>query len=113
MSLDKTNGFIQQVYPEQKTITFRPPYGQRHVELVSYLKQKNAKVILWNIDSQDWHSKISTEEVAARVKKLMLLKRRGMILFHDTQKKGLVAIPDIANFVKQAGLSWAGCNSAK
>lgn len=109
-SLDKTNDLIHQVYPEQKTIMFRPPYGQRHGELVNYLKQKNARVVLWNIDSQDWHSKISTEEVAARIKKLMLLKRRGMILFHDTQKKGLVAIPEIAGFAKQAGLSWLSCD---
>jgi peptidoglycan/xylan/chitin deacetylase (PgdA/CDA1 family) len=113
ISLDKTHDLIHQVYPEQKSIMFRPPYGQRHGDLLNYLKQGNAKVVLWNIDSQDWHNKISTEEVAARIKKLMLLKRRGMILFHDVHKKGLVAIPEIVSFVKQAGLSWLGCEVSR
>ncbi len=109
-SVDKTNALVKRVTPEAEVVMFRPPYGQRQPELIQYLGQHGARVILWNIDSQDWHSKISASEVAARVKKLMLLKRRGLLLFHDVHPKGLTAIPDILHFTQQAGLSWLDCH---
>lgn len=112
-SLDKTGTLVNQVFPETKAVMFRPPYGQRQTELIQFLGQKGAKVILWNIDSQDWHNKIAANEVAARVKKLMLLKRRGIILFHDVHSKGLTAIPDILDFAQNSGLTWLDCHEIK
>lgn len=108
-SVDGTQALITKNFPERKVALFRPPYGQRHPELVKHIDSSGSTIVLWNIDSQDWNSKISALEVAARLKKLMLLKRRGMILFHDTHSKGLVALPDIIAFAATNGLTWTNC----
>jgi peptidoglycan/xylan/chitin deacetylase (PgdA/CDA1 family) len=112
-SLEKVRALVAKVDPSFP-VPFRPPYGQRTVELVAeQMKNANSHVILWNIDSQDWHSKISAEEVGDRVKKLMLLWRKGIILFHDTHPKALVAIPQLINFSRAAQLKWTDCHSIK
>ena len=89
-----------------KTFYFRPPYGQRSIEVVNYLNRYNSRVMLWNIDSQDWNRKISSEETADRVISLMLLWRSGILLYHDVYAKANTAVPIILNNFKGAGLSW-------
>lgn len=112
-SLDKTKDLIRSVYPE-KPVPFRPPYGQRSAELISKQeKDISASVILWNIDSQDWHSKINAGEVGDRVQKLMLIWRKGIVLFHDVHNKGLTAVPQLIEFAKSSQLNWVSCNSVK
>ena len=108
-SLEKTQALISRINPDQAAIMFRPPYGQRHAELDQYIANQHGKVVLWNIDSQDWNVKIAASEVADRVKKLMLLKRRGIVLFHDIHDKGLTAIPDILEFSQKSMLAWEDC----
>jgi peptidoglycan/xylan/chitin deacetylase (PgdA/CDA1 family) len=110
-SLENTRGLVRQIFPEQQKVMFRPPYGQRHIELVRFIDSQGSKVVLWNIDSQDWNGKIAKGDVSARVKKLMLLKRRGILLFHDVHDKGLAAIPDILRFADKSGLAWTDCHS--
>lgn len=112
-SLTKTSDLVKQINPEIKSVMFRPPYGQRQIELVQFLSQSGSRVILWNIDSQDWSNKISAEEVKDRIKKLMLLKRHGIILFHDVHPKGLVALPDIFDFAKRTDIHWMDCHDVK
>jgi peptidoglycan/xylan/chitin deacetylase (PgdA/CDA1 family) len=109
-SLEKTSTLIQQIFPNNKVV-FRPPYGQRSVELTRFVVDRGGKVILWNIDSQDWNDKIAKNEVGSRVKKLMLLKRRGIILFHDVHDKGLTALPEIIEFAAKSGVTWADCHT--
>jgi len=112
-SLDKTSAMVNQVFPEATAVMFRPPYGQRQPKLVQFLDHKGARVILWNIDSQDWNNKISADEVAERIKKLMLLKRRGILLFHDVHPKSLTALPSIFDFAGQTGIEWVNCHQIK
>ena len=110
-SLWKTWNLIQSLLPG-RPVAFRPPYGQRTVELVTEQERlAHAPVMLWNIDSQDWNPKMPTERVADRVQKLMLLWRRGIVLFHDVHPKARVAIPHLASFAHAGGLSWAGCSA--
>ena len=112
-SLEKVRALINKI-DSTSALSFRPPYGQRSVELIAEQNQ-NAKshVILWNIDSQDWHSKINANEVGDRVKKLMLLWRKGVILFHDVHPKALTAIPQLIEFAKDAHLNWVECHKIK
>ncbi|HXA01332.1 MAG TPA: polysaccharide deacetylase family protein [Cytophagaceae bacterium] len=106
-SLSYTSHLIDSIIPEnKKTKYFRPPYGQRNDKIVSYLSQNNTKVMLWNIDSQDWNAKISSSEVADRVITLMLLWRRGILLFHDTHSKANEALPIIWKKLNAAGIKW-------
>lgn len=96
--------------PSEHPVDFRPPYGQRHQTLVNELAQRGEKLMLWNIDSQDWNRKLSTEQVQDRVLTLMLLWRRGVILYHDIHPKAEANLPALFAFQQQAGLTWQSCN---
>ncbi len=106
-SLFKTRNLVNSVERiGEKTFYFRPPYGQRSIDVVNYLNSNNSRVMLWNIDSQDWNRKISSEETADRVISLMLLWRSGILLYHDVHSKANTAVPIILNNFKGAGLNW-------
>jgi len=112
-SLDQTKELIKSVSAESK-FSFRPPYGQRSVELIEKQQKDSASsVILWNIDSQDWHSKIDAAQVGDRVQKLMLIWRKGIVLFHDVHKKTLTAVPQLVQFAKTNQLKWVDCHEIK
>ena len=106
-SLSFTKHLIDSVAPEtQKSTYFRPPYGQRNDKMIAYLNESNSKVMLWNIDSQDWNAKITAHEVADRVMTLMLLWRRGIILFHDIHPKANTALPAIWQEFNNCSIQW-------
>ena len=107
-SIYKTDSLILQIYgsgsPYMKY--FRPPYGQRNNAVVDYLKEINTTCMLWNIDSQDWNAKISADEISNRIITLMLLWRRGIILYHDIHSKANASIPSILESLEGAGIQW-------
>jgi peptidoglycan/xylan/chitin deacetylase (PgdA/CDA1 family) len=106
-SLSSSLQIIDSVVPEnQQRVFFRPPYGQRNSQMVSYLNAHHAQVMLWNIDSQDWNAKISSPEVADRVITLMLLWRKGIILFHDIHPKANESLPVIWKQFGTSGIQW-------
>ncbi|GAA0190553.1 polysaccharide deacetylase family protein [Fulvivirga kasyanovii] len=111
-SLSYTAGVIGSLETKNpKTKYFRPPYGQRNEQMVAYLKESHTTLMLWNIDSQDWNAKISHQEVADRVITLMLLWRRGIILFHDINPKANNALPIIWNKLGESGVKWLDPNT--
>lgn len=106
-SIDITDGIIESVFPLEKgKIPFRPPYGQRDFAIDNYLKTRGNFVVLWNIDSQDWNTAVPASRVGDRVSTLMLLWRRGIILFHDVHPKARLAIPSIMNKFKKSKIKW-------
>ena len=106
-SLSFTNNLIDSIAGQQLPLKyFRPPYGQRNEKMIAYLGNHNTRVMLWNIDSQDWNASITAREVADRVTTLMLLWRRGVILFHDIHPKANVALPLMWEGFKDAGIHW-------
>ncbi|QYS90019.1 polysaccharide deacetylase family protein [Flavobacterium davisii] len=109
-SLNFTSGLIQQLTDSDKPVYFRPPYGQRTEELAKSLGASQSKVVLWNIDSQDWNAHITAREVADRQISLMLLWRRGILLFHDVHEKAQIAVPHILNYFKGTGIQWVQPN---
>ncbi len=90
---------------------FRPPYGQRSEVLTTALQQTGEGVMLWNIDSQDWNRKLSDKDVEDRVITLMLLWRRGIILYHDIHPRALANLAALQTLQQQAGLNWRDCHS--
>ena len=111
-SIDFTHDLIATI-SNKKEIDFRPPYGQRTKEVAKYLEKSNAKIVLWNLDSQDWNQKINATEVANRQITLMLLWRKGILLFHDIHPKAQKAVPTIYNYFKNCKLSWVNSNYLK
>lgn len=88
---------------------FRPPYGQRQPALLTDLQQQQEKLMLWNIDSQDWNRKLTDQQVADRVTTLMLLWRRGIILYHDIHSRALHNLPALQQLVQQSNKQWLDC----
>jgi peptidoglycan-N-acetylglucosamine deacetylase len=88
---------------------FRPPYGQRKTDSGAFFAQQGLEVALWNVDSQDWSAKLSADDVEGRVASLMLLWRRGVILFHDVHDKARVALPRLWTRIQSAGVVWLDC----
>lgn len=90
---------------------FRPPYGQRTAAQVEQLKREGVGVMLWNIDSQDWQAPKDARLVSGRVLTLMLLWRRGVILFHDVHPAARAALPQIFDALDAGAVSWRDCRT--
>ena len=88
---------------------FRPPYGQRQRESGTFFQKENLQVALWNMDSQDWNAQITPEDIINRMVILMLIKRHGVLLFHDIHPKAQKAVPVIiAEF--GSAVEWGDCH---
>lgn len=112
-SLERTRQLIDSVQPAgpATSLWFRPPYGQRNAELVAYLKAQGGRVVLWNIDSQDWNARLKPEAMEDRLITLMLLWRKGMLLFHDIHPKARQVLPELQRFVRAGGLTLERCQA--
>jgi peptidoglycan/xylan/chitin deacetylase (PgdA/CDA1 family) len=88
---------------------FRPPYGQRKNDSGNFFKAQHLQVALWNIDSQDWNARVDANAVANRIIALMLIKRHGVILFHDIHPKAKIALPKIFDNMGDA-VKWGDCH---
>jgi len=110
-SLSSTDALLRAAFAEQKPFHWRPPYGQRKKEAAGYLAKDlgGAKLMLWNIDSQDWHGKMTPDGMQGRVVSLMLVWRRGILLFHDVHDKVQKALPGVLQSLDGSGVKWLDC----
>jgi hypothetical protein len=69
------------------------------------------KLVLWNIDSHDWDDGLTADDVEARVMSLMLLWRRGLILFHDFFPRSQKVVPRLVSWLAHDGVTWADCHA--
>lgn len=102
---------VKQTLPDNAVPLFRPPYGQRKADSATFFRNQGIRVILWNIDSQDWSHKVKKQQVADRVETLMLLWRKGIILFHDVHDKAPSVITRLHRLGQEAQLQWMDCNT--
>jgi peptidoglycan/xylan/chitin deacetylase (PgdA/CDA1 family) len=110
-SVTDTRDLVKQTFPAQYQPLFRPPYGQRKSDSGEFFTASGLEVALWNIDSQDWNKGVSGDDAAQRVMTLMLVWRRGVILFHDVHAKALTAVPWLVEHGKPAGVVWDDCRN--
>lgn len=89
---------------------FRPPYGQRKTDSGAFFQQQGLQVALWNLDSQDWNKQVNSDNILNRMLTLMLIKRHGVLLFHDVHPKAKAALPLLFNEVGNA-VEWRDCHS--
>ena len=111
-SITRSASLAQNLMPENYVPLFRPPYGQRRADSQGFFQSQGLQVALWDIDSQDEPGKLKADESAQRVLTLMLLWRKGVIVFHDTQDKARVALPQLMQATAQSGLGWQDCREA-
>lgn len=112
-SIDKTHALISDLFKiTPDNIWFRPPYGQRNNEIVAYLRENHSsRVMLWNVDSQDWNRKISAEDMTNRLTTLILLWRKGILLFHDLYPKSIETVRALHNFSMLNDIEFVNCKN--
>lgn len=110
-SINKSEQLIKHYESKNPVIYFRPPYGQRSFKVSHALARNHQKVVLWNIDSQDWNHQITSRQIRDRVMTLMLLWRKGIVLFHDAYPKANMVLDDITAVLTASGHAWGDCSS--
>lgn len=108
-SVSDSQKLAEETFRDNYRPWFRPPYGQRRSDSGAFFSANKLGVALWNIDSQDWHARLDADETAQRVLTLMLLWRKGVILFHDVHPKALRAVPWLLTQTRHGGVSWEDC----
>ncbi|MGL4207174.1 MAG: polysaccharide deacetylase family protein [Aeromonadaceae bacterium] len=107
-SLQQSRTLLQAVPGVMRLSWFRPPYGQRTPEMAGRVFRH---LVLWNIDSQDWRPQLSAAQVRDRVLTLMLLWRKGIILFHDVHPLAAEALPGLFSATLTSPVRWVDCHS--
>jgi hypothetical protein len=67
------------------------------------------RVALWNLDSQDWNSHVDISDISNRMIALMLIKRHGVLQFHDVHPKAKAALPVMFKELGNA-VEWGDCH---
>jgi peptidoglycan-N-acetylglucosamine deacetylase len=109
-SITSSSKLIHDTLPESYVPAFRPPYGQRASDSGSYFTGHGLKVVLWNIDSHDWDDGLTADDVEQRVMSLMLLWRRGFVLFHDFFPRARTVVPRLISWLAHDEVSWVDCH---
>jgi peptidoglycan/xylan/chitin deacetylase (PgdA/CDA1 family)/regulator of sirC expression with transglutaminase-like and TPR domain len=89
--IDQTTRLLNDVW-EVEPALFRPPYGAINDTVKRLVAERNLRIMLWNIDSQDWADPVP-KSIANRVIADARRKGRGVILFHDIQSRTVEALP--------------------
>ena len=98
--IDRTNLLLAKVIGHN-TDLFRAPYGARNKEILAQVNEEGMKSVMWNVDSMDWADPIP-ESIAMRVLHELNQTHRGIILFHDIHKQGVLALsPVIEELLRQ------------
>ena len=98
--IDRTNLLIEKIMGH-KTDLFRAPYGARNKEILAQVTEEGMKSVMWNVDSLDWADPIP-ESIAMRVLHQLNQTHKGIVLFHDVHKQGVLALsPVIDELLRQ------------
>lgn len=79
--IEKTDKLLQEVGVKQDSISFRPPFGRRFVVLSYLLSQMHKKLIMWDVDSQDYEKTITVEDIANQV--IDNVRSGSIVVMHD------------------------------
>lgn len=110
-SISSSSKLIHDTLPQSYVPAFRPPYGQRAPDSGPYFLGHGLKVVLWNIDSHDWDDGLSADDVEQRVMSLMLLWRRGFVLFHDFFPRARTVVPHLISWLAHDDVAWVDCHA--
>jgi peptidoglycan/xylan/chitin deacetylase (PgdA/CDA1 family) len=109
-SVASSSKLIHEILADIYVPAFRPPYGQRMPDSGPYLLELGLTLILWNIDSHDWDDGLTADDVEQRVMSLMLLWRRGFMLFHDFYPRARMVVPRLVSWSAHDGIEWVDCH---
>lgn len=107
-SVTDTQTLLKATFGPAYVPLFRPPYGQRRADSSTFFQSQGIRVTLWDLDSQDWNAKLNADDVTNRIETLMLIKRHGILLFHDIFPKAKTAVPRVIEDFAGA-VDWGDC----
>jgi len=108
--IDTTSALIKDIQ-KQDPVLFRPPYGAINQDIRNKVISEKMKVVLWNVDSEDWADPVPNS-VAQRVVTEAEKAGRGIILFHDIHKISIEALPQIIETLQKDGFKFASWNGS-
>ena len=91
--IDRTSLLLEKISGHKPEL-FRAPYGARNKEIIDRVTGEGLHSVMWTIDSLDWADPIP-ESVAMRVLHDLTVKQKGIILFHDIHKQGVMALSPV------------------
>lgn len=98
--LSQTNDLLQVANGGQPITLMRPPYGGRNAMVDEVCRQLGLKVILWDVDTNDWRKRS-----AAQITDTVLNNTRpgSIVLFHDRLQGSLDAQVAIIDGLRARG----------
>ena len=88
----------------KKNILFRPPYGKITSKQSKTLRKKGYQIVLWDVISADFDSKITKEKCLQNVVKNTA--KGSIIVFHDSlkaQEKMEFTLPKVLSYFSEKG----------
>ena len=108
VQLERTDEAIAAVAGEQGTRLFRPPYGSRTPDILSWLAEGDSgTVVLWDVDAMDW-AMPGADAIAASV--LAQVVPGSIVLIHDgggDRSQTVAALPRIIEGLLERGYRFA------
>lgn len=84
----------------QKTVLFRPPFGEYNNQVITTAEELGYKTIQWSIDSLDWQN-LGKDEIVQRVTNRA--HTGAIILFHNNGLYTADALPEIIAYYLEEG----------
>ena len=92
----KAHNTIREII-KSKPKYFAPPSGAYNDNTIKAAKDLNYDIIMWSIDTIDWHKDSNKQKIIERVTNK--IHNSAIILIHPTEET-IKALPDIINFVQ-------------
>lgn len=92
---------------EHSTTLFRPPYGKLFLRQSKRLRDKGYQIIMWDVLSADFDTKISKEKCLQNV--LKNARNGSILVFHDSikaSKKLKFVLPKVLEYYTENGYSF-------
>ena len=116
-SIEQTEEALVRVCGESLKL-FRPPWGHITKEENENLTKVGYKVVLWDVNSDDYKSRISVNEIIYNV--MEGVGDQKIVLFHDSdyqckasRKNTALALPQIIDLLKEMGYSFVTIDKMK
>lgn len=110
-SVQRSADLVERILPDSMVPLFRPPYGHRRPDSGEFFRAQDLRVSLWTIDAQDNLGRLNSAQISDRVQTLMLLWRKGTVVFHDTGNRAQSALPLLLANSAQSELTWEDCRT--
>jgi peptidoglycan/xylan/chitin deacetylase (PgdA/CDA1 family) len=82
---------------------FRFPGGSRSSGIIAQLKRRSIASFHWDIDTKDYSSKTTVDQIVNRVLSGLRSKGKGIVLLHELRRSTWLALPIILEKLSQEG----------